>query len=172
MREATNDSAKLKKDLSAAETVTVTAAAPSVPTPSEVAADNISTNSIQNLPLNGRAAMSQAAAKPAPQKLIQLPSKKPAVSVLTAAGHTLALDTTGTLFLSPDFGKHWTAVTPQWSGKAVQLTYAATPARLYQVQPSQTQTQQQAAIPATGFDLTTASGAVWHSSDGLTWQPR
>jgi hypothetical protein len=172
-RDATNDSGKSKKDLSSAGTVTITAAAPSVDATSEVAANSLGMNSIQNLPLSGRAVVNQAAAKPATQKAIQLPSKKPAVSVLTAAGRTLALDTVGALFLSTDLGKHWTAVIPQWSGKAVSLAFASTPTRLYQVQPSQTQTQPQAPIPAAGFDLTTANGAVWLSTDGgLTWHPK
>jgi hypothetical protein len=144
---------------SSAETVSVSADAASMQT--------------ETLPLSGRSVESYDALAPGVAPSFKLPSKKPVAAQLNAGGRTLALDTAGALFLSYDKGKRWTAVKTQWSGKAVQLSFATTPSRLYQVQPSQTQTQtQQSPIPTSGFELTTATGAVWLSSDGLTWHPK
>jgi hypothetical protein len=187
-------SSKVEKDFPAAGTTTaLPAALPAAPPPgASMDAVSVTTNAaaIQDLPLSGRAGENYAALTPGVLPPIKLPSKKPVASQLHSGGRTLALDTAGALFLSYDLGKHWTAVTPQWSGKAVQLSFAPTPARLYLAQPSQTQTQsqsnsslngnaaasglpqQQAPIPTAGFELTTATGAVWLSTDGLTWHAR
>jgi len=188
MRQAAT--AKSKKDFSAAETVTVTAAAPSMDATTEVAADSISTTSVQQLPLSGRAVQNYAALTPGIVSTSKLPSKKPAAALLSSGTRTLALDTAGNLFLSFDRGTHWTVVTPQWPGKVVAISLARAPARLYLQQPTQNQSQtqsgnsingnatngslpqQQAPTPTAGFDLTTATGAVWHSNDGLTWHAR
>lgn len=127
----------------------------------------------QTLPLSGRAVQNYSALTPGVAQSFKLPSKKPVAAQLNAGTRTLALDTAGVLFLSYDHGKNWIAVKTQWSGKAVQLNFAAAPARLYQVQPSQTQAQsQQSPTPTAGFELTTVTGTVWLSSDGLTWHPK
>ena len=184
-RQTTKDAANAHVS-SANETVEVSAA-PMVTTENATVATSMDAVTVENLPLNGRNAKAmRATALPT----IKLPSKKPVAAVLNAtANRTLALDTDGALFLSNDHGKHWTAVATQWTGKAVQLSFAATPARLYFAQPAQNQSQsqisnsnagavaagvpqQQAPIPAAGFELTTTTGAVWISTDGLTWHPR
>jgi len=163
---------------SATDTATVTAAAPMVANDSATLATTIDAMDFEDLPLARRAT--------AP---IKLPSKKPVASQLNAGNRTLALDTTGSLFVSNDNCKHWTAVATQWTGKAVQLSFATTPARLYFSQPQQAQNQsqansslqgnaaagvpqQQAPIPTASFELSTATGAVWVSTDGITWRPR
>ena len=154
--------------------------------------------SIAGLPHSGRPAENYAALAPGVSSPLRLPSKKPVVSQLNSGGRTLALDTAGALFLSNDAGKHWTAVAAQWSGKAVQLSFALSPARRYLNQPQANQTQvptqsngylnngaesngvagnaappqQQTIAPTAGFQLTTADGVVWLSTDGLTWHPR
>ena len=86
----------------------------------------ISAATYQDLPLSGRAITNYAAKAKSAAQPIQLPSKKPAANMLHAAGRTLALDTAGALFLSLDLGKHWIAVAAQWSGKAVQISFAPT----------------------------------------------
>jgi hypothetical protein len=152
-------------------------------------ASTINQVSVENLPGAGRASQSMLAPP------IKLPGKKPVVAQLVATGRILALDTAGTLFITYDSGKRWTAVAPQWSGKAVQLSFAPSPARLYLNQPQSNQTQipsnqsngyiingsqnaapqqqtQQTLTPTVGFQLTTATGVVWLSTDGLTWHPR
>jgi photosystem II stability/assembly factor-like uncharacterized protein len=61
---------------------------------------------------------------------------------------TLAVDSSGALFLSGNSGKSWKAVKSQWSGKIVDLV----------AQPAQ-------------FQLTTDAGANWQSPDGRRWHP-
>ena len=161
------------------ETVEVAAAAPMITTENATVSTTVDAESVQGLPLNMRAIAR-----------IKLPSKMPVASQLNAGNRTLALDTAGALFVSKDHGKHWTTVATQWTGKAVQLSFAATPARLYLAQPAQNQaqgqisnsnsgaaiaggiSQQQAPIPTAGFELSTSTGAVWLSTDGLTWHAR
>jgi len=157
----------LQKDLPPASTSA--ALAPLAPPGSTMDSSAVIVNgaSIQGIPLDANARLdSITAAAP-----IKLPSKLPVASQLNSTGRTLVLDTAGSLFLSLDHGKHWTTVNPQWSGKAVRITLAAAPARLYQVQPQQAQTQQAPVASAT-FELTTTTGDVWVSTDGLTWHTR
>jgi hypothetical protein len=63
----------------------------------------------------------------------------------------LALDPAGTLFRSKDQGKHWKRIKPQWDGLAAKIGVA-----------------QPGAGPP--FELTTAAGVVWTSSDGQRWK--
>jgi hypothetical protein len=121
-----------------------------------------------------------------------LPSNLATATTISNGHQTLAADTAGALFLSLDAGHHWTPVNQQWTGKAIQLSLVA-PAQSQAAPPS----HQQAAVheaasesssqtrkttdatppplPATAtssFQLTTDSGAVWTSPDGLIWKPR
>jgi hypothetical protein len=120
-----------------------------------------------------------------------LPSNLATVTTVSNGHQTLAADTAGTLFLSLDAGRHWTPVDQQWKGKAIQLSLVA-PAPSQAAPPSQQQATVHGAIsesspqtrkdtdasqtlPATtasSFQLTTDSGAVWTSPDGLIWKPR
>ena len=174
-RSAVQGTAKAQSN-SSAETVTVEAANATVST--------VDAATVENLPIAGRDVTNFAALKPGVVGLRMLPSKNPIASQLNAGARILALDTTGSLFLTTDNGKHWHAIVTQWSGKAVQLSFAPSPARLYLNQP-QSQTQipsqsngapqqqtQQTLIPTAGFQLSTDTGAVWISTDGLTWHPR
>jgi hypothetical protein len=120
-----------------------------------------------------------------------LPSSLATTTTISNGHQTLAADTTGALFVSLDAGRHWTPVDHQWTGKAVQLSLVA-PALSEAAPPSQQQAAVHGAIseslpqtrkntdatpplPATtasSFQLTTDSGAVWISPDGLIWKPR
>lgn len=120
-----------------------------------------------------------------------LPSNLDTVTTISNGHQTLAADTTGTLFLSLDAGRHWTPVDQQWTGKAIQLSLFA-PAPPQAAPPSQQQAAGHGALsesspqtrkntdiapplPATtasSFQLTTDSGAAWISPDGLIWKPR
>jgi Putative zinc-finger len=120
-----------------------------------------------------------------------LPSNLATVATISNGHQTLAADTAGTLYLSLDAGHHWTPVDQQWTGKAIQLSLV-TPALSSASPPSQqhaavhgalsesspqTRKNTDAAPPlpattASGFQLTTDSGAVWISPDGLIWKPR
>lgn len=120
-----------------------------------------------------------------------LPSNLATLTTISNGHQTLAADTAGALFLSLDAGRHWTPVDQQWTGKAIQLSLVA-PALSQAAPLSQQQTAVHGAIsesspqnrkntdatpplPATtasSFQLTTDSGAVWTSPDGLIWKPR
>jgi hypothetical protein len=144
----------------------------------------INAESVEALPLEGR---SNRAARTR-QKSAPLPSALAVASSVTAAGRTLALDAAGALFLSTDSGAHWTSIHPQWQGTAVAVAAAPSLQSYTFVQPqapSQSQQQMPATasagaslpssqmpVPAQQFQLTTNSGAVWTSADGLFWQRR
>ena len=55
-----------------------------------------------------------------------LPSGLPALSVVSTAFQTLAIDTQNTLFFSDDHGKHWKAIPSQWQSRAVKVDLAST----------------------------------------------
>jgi len=50
-----------------------------------------------------------------------LPSQLPALSAVSTAHQTLAIDTRNTLFFTNDDGRHWKAIPSQWSGRAVKV---------------------------------------------------
>jgi Carboxypeptidase regulatory-like domain/Putative zinc-finger len=50
-----------------------------------------------------------------------LPSRLPALSVVSAGHQTLAIDTQNTLFFSGDDGEHWKTVPSAWRGLAVKV---------------------------------------------------
>jgi hypothetical protein len=115
---------------------------------------------------------------PAPStRLPPLPSKLLAISVVTDASRTLALDTAGTLFRSDDAGVTWHPVSAQWQGRALSLRLAQPPPVAQQTTARNTTTaakarqQTQTLAPAApAFELTTDSGAIYTSPDGQTWQ--
>jgi hypothetical protein len=54
-----------------------------------------------------------------------LPSGLPALSIVSTANQTLAIDTHNTLFFSDDNGTHWKTVPSQWQGRAVKVGLAS-----------------------------------------------
>ena len=95
-----------------------------------------------------------------------LPSKLSVAITLENGGHTLAVDSAGALFVSKKAGARWKDVKQQWSGKIVALT--VTPAGADKAKQSDTGS----ATAASTFQLTTESGAVWVSADGMHWNAR
>jgi hypothetical protein len=93
---------------------------------------------------------------------IALPSGMPALSVASGAGRTIAIDTSGALFLSEDQDSqdwHWTRVATQWTGRAVRV-------RNLQVGTNDAALQ---ALPVTRFELVNDKLQSWVSTDGKTW---
>jgi photosystem II stability/assembly factor-like uncharacterized protein len=77
-----------------------------------------------------------------------LPNKQPSTTV--ARGKLmLAIDSVGSLLLSQNAGKKWTAVKPVWNGKVVTVSSSGPE-----------------------FQLTTDSGATWLSRDGSHWRKK
>ena len=102
-------------------------------------------------------------AKGSPQPL---PSKLPAAITLENGGRTLAVDSAGALFVSKKAGARWKAVKHQWPGKIAALTVA--PVDANKAKRSDTGS----ATAASTFQLTTESGAIWLSTDGVHWSAR
>jgi hypothetical protein len=78
-----------------------------------------------------------------------LPGQEPLQTSVSSGPRTLALDTTGKLFLSKKAGKRWKTVHGPWKKSAV-TSLSLTPDQL--------------------FKVTTAAGS-WLSGDGEHWQP-
>ena len=76
---------------------------------------------------------------------------------MTGAGpRMLAIDTAGALFLSMDAGNHWEHVTPQWTGRAVEVR-------------RQMASSDMEAVPTKFFELLNDQSQIWLSTDGKTW---
>lgn len=141
-------------------------------TPSVVQTENaVISASIFN---SGRAARSTSARAP-------LPSKRFAVSTISNGIETLAVDSTGDLFLSKDAGKSWRRVAHQWTGKAVRVNLGSSSSMRQPVSTkassaggtasTELEPVTPAAVPpAGGFELTSDTGVTWSSSDGLAWR--
>jgi hypothetical protein len=134
------------------ETVEVSAAAGTVlataPRPQDSKADEermASASKIGILPSAANGAI--------PPDAHRLPSKHPIVTATASGQLLLAADSAGALFYSRNAGKSWKAVKSIWPGNVVRLaTLAPTP------------------TSRDAFQLTTESGSVWLSRDGLHWR--
>jgi len=115
----------------------------------------------------------------------RLPNGLTAISTAAAHGHLLAIDPTGAVFLSEDYGKTWISVDQTWKGQAVQLRVPQTPAAssVGSFVASQAPAPVDAAVcstcssetrsaPAPVFEMVTKTGSVWSSTDGKTWIPK
>jgi hypothetical protein len=118
-------------------------------------------------PAPSREAMMQAAAKSSlatdnvaldKKKVTVLPSGMSALSVATAQGRTVAIDASGSMFLSEAPGGKWISVATQWAGRAVLVRTRQTPP----------QAESASAQPVL-FELVNDSNAIWMSSDGKAW---
>ena len=83
----------------------------------------------------------------------RLPSKRPVVTTAASGQLLLAADSAGALFYSRNAGKSWKAVKPIWPGNVVRLAALA-----------------ESPISRDAFQLTTESGSIWLSRDGLHWR--
>jgi len=109
-----------------------------------------------------------------------LPSKRFAASTTSNGLETLAVDSAGDLFLSKDAGVSWKNVARQWTGKALKVSLAST--SVTRAAPNRASSRGATPSPnfetvtpaavrtGVGFELTTDTGAMWSSSDGLVWK--
>jgi hypothetical protein len=112
-------------------------------------------------PVSGRSfALSSAATMPLKTAAkIALPSGVPVLSVASWAARTIAIDTSGALFLSEDQDRHWTRVATQWTGRAVRVRNRQADTKDAALQ----------ALPVTRFELVNDKLQSWTSADGKTW---
>ena len=91
-----------------------------------------------------------------------LPSGLPAVSTVTARNRTLALDGSGSVFLSEDSESRWESVAKQWTGRAVAVRVQPAPGA------------NDGATPATPaiFEIVNDQGQIWISTDGRIWKAK
>jgi hypothetical protein len=153
---------------SASQTISITGAAPALQTESAVVSASASSL--------GTTAQAKSVRAP-------LPSKRPAVSTISNGLETLVVDSAGDLFIWEDAGIRWRRVAHQWTGKAIKVSVAS-PASITQPTPGKalsagatasTNFETATAVgiaPRAGFELTTDSGAIWSSPDGLVWKQR
>jgi hypothetical protein len=148
------------------QTVAVTSAAPLLQTESAVVSANV--------PSLGRVAQAKSMRAP-------LPSKLPAVSTISNGHETLGVDSAGDLFVSEDGGIRWRQVAHQWAGKAVKVSLASpnsTPEAALSLSADATasktsETAKPAAVATrVSFELTTDTGGIWSSPDGVVWKQR
>jgi hypothetical protein len=91
-----------------------------------------------------------------------LPSRLPAISVVSVAHRQLAIDSRNALFLSTDDGKNWKAISPQWQGHAIRVALVSS---ISTAQPAAVVT---AAAPVAGFIPKPAATDVQLSAKGST----
>lgn len=118
---------------------------------------------------------------PIEKRPLDLPSHLPVLSIVSNARQTLAIDTTGTLFLSKDLAVSWQPVPAQWIGRALQLRLAPSPSLTVAKDTGSSPAPHTGAtisgaptaqthLPA--FELTIDTGAIWISTDGQTWKQK
>lgn len=94
----------------------------------------------------------------------------PIGTTATLGRRVLALDSAGALLVSRDGGKSWKKVKPRWSGKVARIETvnvgAGDDLRSEKSKASGGENARQV------FQLTTESGSVWTSDDGVHWRPR
>jgi hypothetical protein len=115
-------------------------------------------------------------------KITLLPSGLRAVSIATAQHRTLAIDSSGTVFLSEDSGIKWEPVARQWSGRAVVVriqdglkTDRAVTADVNVAgaeDESNRSNPYSAVVPPAVFEIVNDSDLVWVSADGKTWKAK
>jgi hypothetical protein len=100
-------------------------------------------------------------------RVIALPSGLPVAETVSHGKRFLSLDDAGNLFLSPNGGKKWKKVKPQWAGKAIRIEL--TSRSVSEAAPKPKDETSGAAGEGAIFLLTTDGGTVWSSKDGVHW---
>ncbi|RSL15613.1 hypothetical protein EDE15_1104 [Edaphobacter aggregans] len=137
----------------------------------------------QTVNVNG--AMTTVDVTPSDQPLTEnrlsptLPSHLPVLSIVSKAQQMLALDTSGTLFFSKDFGVSWQPVPAQWTGRARKLRLTPPPSQAVAKDPNSSPTAHTGVVAGTiaqsqlsVFELTIDTGAIWTSTDGRSWKQK
>lgn len=124
--------------------------APAAPAPT--AARELSSQSLANM-----SSATDKVALDGKMKSAVLPNGTNAVSVASAQGRTVAIDTAGSVFLRESSGGQWIPVTTQWTGRAARVRVRPTP--------MQAGTSTQPAV----FELVNDKVETWVSADGKTW---
>jgi hypothetical protein len=138
----------------------------------------------QTVEVAGAAYTVDAAPSGQPQtvkRLPRLPSNLPVLAIASNVQHTtLAIDTSGTLFLSED-GLSWQTIQAQWTGRAVNVRLASSPSQPAAAKDNQSNTSHGRTMSIGGpiaaahlvvFELTSDAGVIWTSTDGHAWKQK
>lgn len=105
---------------------------------------------------------------------LPLPSKLPAIAVVSKVHIKLAADIHGNLYQSPNGGGHWRYIKPLWQGRVDHLDVTSGPP--IRLDPWFVQDPGvPAPIPGEArstFELLTDAGELWTSLDGIHWRHR
>jgi hypothetical protein len=157
------------------------ATAPPLLAPSTAADAGVS----QAVEVAGAAYTVDAAPSGQPQtvkRLPTLPSHLPILAIASNVQHTtLAIDTSGTLFLSED-GLSWQRIQAQWTGRAVNVRLASSPSQPVAAKDTQSSNTSLGRTMSIGgpiasahlvvFELTSDAGVIWTSTDGYAWKQK
>jgi hypothetical protein len=135
------------------------AAAPKPPAsaaPLPGTSDTLAQSRMEKLPIAAGATVTSSI-NAVPQAL---PSNLPVVTTVSSNTLTLAADSAGTLFFSDHGSGHWKTIRPQWQGKVIQLALAP-----------QAEAKDMT-VASSDFQLTTETGVIWISGDGLHWRQK
>jgi hypothetical protein len=118
-------------------------------------------------------------------KITLLPSGLRAVSIATAQHRTLAIDSSGTVFLSEDSGSKWEPVATQWRGRAVAVRIqdglktdrvVKAEVNVAGAEDESKRSNPDSAVappaPPAVFEIVNDSDLVWVSADGKTWKAK
>jgi hypothetical protein len=114
-------------------------------------------------------------------RITPLPGGLRAVSIVTARHRTLAIDSSGTVFLSEDSGSKWEPVARQWSGRAVAVRIQAglkidgavtADAKVAGAEDESSKSLDTVAAPPAVFEIVNDSDLIWVSADGKTWKAK
>jgi hypothetical protein len=108
-----------------------------------------------------------------------LPNGAAPISLARGATRTLALDKTGSLYLSLDQGVSWKTVPAQWTGRAIAVrlrgnllsgSSTASPNTMKAARAqAATEAQPNSAIASELFEISNDQGQSWTSTDGFNW---
>ena len=144
---------------SAAQTVTVESANASI----DVGAANIPILAAKSLDAHS----DDPASYPTP-----LPSHLTIASAVSNGTRIVAIDTSGSVFVSKNSGKKWQAVSAPWPGRAREVKLALPPATAtVEVSDGAISENKKKSKPKSlPFELTTDAGTTWTSNDGENWK--
>jgi hypothetical protein len=106
---------------------------------------------------------------------IRLPSGLALASIASSGHLLLAVDKSGTLFLTQDSGVTWRQVARQWSGRAILVRTRNLADRRAVTTPSAPSASASSAespappAPSIVFEVVNERNQVWQSADGLVW---
>lgn len=125
---------------------------------------------IGSLDSNKEEVTSGASQKDKKTKSTVLPNGMAALSITTVQGRTIAIASSGEVYLAEDADKHWVPVVRQWTGRAVLVR--AIEGSATKSTASSLHGEASGGPRAAVYELVNDNLQTWVSSDGRTWLPQ